>query len=111
MFGLENVSIFERLIEKFGFPIFCVLCCFFILWRVWIFMSKQMTKKDCDFLEYMQRRDAQVEKMSDAHNFAFRENTIALNKLRASIDVRNDVTQTNTKALLRVSEKYGENGE
>ncbi len=95
----ETFQAVERLIEKFGFPIFVALCALVFFWQMFAYMKATVTKKDCDFLSYIQsankqladyvaNRDAQINLIMDKHNDAFRENSHALARLSDSIELR-----------------------
>ena len=95
----ETIAAVERLIEKFGFPIFVALCALIFFWQMFAYMKATVTKKDCDFLDYINssnkqladyvaNRDAQINLMMDKHNDAFKENSFALGRLSDFIEAR-----------------------
>ena len=95
----ETITAAERIIERFGFPIFVALCALFFFWAMFSYMKTTVTKKDCDFLNYIQsankqladyvaNRDAQINLIMDKHNDAFRENSHAIQRLSDSIELR-----------------------
>ena len=95
----ETITAAEHLIEKFGFPIFVALCALVFFWQMFAYMKATVTKKDGDFLDYINssnkqladyvaNRDAQINLMMDKHNEAFKENSFALGRLSDSIEAR-----------------------
>ena len=95
----ETINAIEHLIEKFGFPIFVALCALVFFWQMFAYMKATVTKKDGDFLDYIQssnkqladyvaRRDEQINCIVDNHNRAFQENSHALGRLSESIERR-----------------------
>lgn len=95
----EIINSVGHLIEKFGFPIFVALCALVFFWQMFAYMKATVTKKDCDFLDYIQsankqladyvaNRDAQINLIMDKHNEAFKENSHALSRLSDSIEAR-----------------------
>ena len=99
MLNSETIIAAERVIERFGFPIFVALCALVFFWAMFSYMKATVTKKDCDFLEYIQsankqladyvaNRDTQINLIMDKHNEAFKENSRALDRLSDSIEVR-----------------------
>ena len=95
----ETITAAEHLIEKFGFPIFVALCALVFFWQMFAYMKATVTKKDCDFLAYIQwsnkqladyvaNRDAQINLIMDKHNEAFKDNSHALTRLSDSIELR-----------------------
>ena len=95
----EIINSVGQLIEKFGFPIFVALCALFFFWQMFAYMKATVTKKDCDFLDYIQsankqladyvaNRDAQINLIMDKHNEAFKDNSRALTRLSDSIELR-----------------------
>lgn len=95
----ETITAAEHLIEKFGFPIFVALCALVFFWQMFAYMKATVTKKDCDFLAYIQsankqladyvaNRDAQISLIMDKHNEAFKDNSRALTRLSDSIELR-----------------------
>ena len=81
---LETLKAIEVLIEKFGFPIFVAICGLFLFAAVFRYMREAVDKKDCDFLNYVEKRDAQIDGIVEKHNLAFRENTDAINQMRSA---------------------------
>ncbi len=95
----ETINSVGQLIEKFGFPVFVALCALVFFWQMFAYMKATVTKKDCDFLDYINssnkqladyvaNRDAQINLIMDKHNEAFRENSYALGRLSDSIEAR-----------------------
>lgn len=75
-----------QFIERFGFPLFFGVCALFMFWRIWIYFSKCIERKDVEFLTYIEKQDARYDKLEEKHNLAFRENTIAFNRLSNAIE-------------------------
>ena len=95
----ETINAVEHLIEKFGFPIFVALCALVFFWQMFAYMKATVTKKDADFLAYIEssnrqladyvfKRDEQINAIVNAHNRAFQENSHALGRLSESIERR-----------------------
>lgn len=95
----ETINAIEHLIEKFGFPIFVALCALVFFWQMFAYMKATVTKKDADFLgyiefsnrqlaDYVAKRDEQINAIVDSHNRAFQENSYALGRLSDSIERR-----------------------
>ena len=95
----ETINAIEHLIEKFGFPIFVALCALVFFWQMFSYMKATVTKKDSDFLAYIEssnrqladyvaKRDEQINRIVDNHNRAFQENSHALGRLSESIERR-----------------------
>ncbi len=95
----ETINAVGRLIEKFGFPVFVALCALVFFWQMFAYMKATVTKKDADFLAYIQsstkqladyvfKRDEQINAIVEAHNRAFQENSHALGRLSESIERR-----------------------
>jgi hypothetical protein len=51
-------------------------------------MREALEKKDCDFLQYVEKSGAQIDGIVEKHNQAFRENTDAINQMRSAIEAR-----------------------
>ena len=95
----ETINAVGHLIEKFGFPIFVALCALVFFWQMFAYMKGTVTKKDADFLAYIEfsnrqladyvaKRDEQINSIVDNHNRAFQENSHALTRLSESIERR-----------------------
>ena len=78
----------QNIIEKFGFPVFVALCGLLLFAAVFRYMMRALEKKDCDFKEYVEKRDAQIDSIVEKHNQAFRENTQAINQMRSTLAAR-----------------------
>jgi hypothetical protein len=95
----ETINAVGHIIEKFGFPIFVALCALVFFWQMFSYMKATVTKKDSDFLDYIQsankqladyvaNRDTQINLIMDKHNEAFKDNSHALTRLSDSIELR-----------------------
>ena len=84
----ETLIQIQNIIEKFGFPVFVALCGLLLFAAVFRYMTKAIEKKDSDFKEYVEKRDAQIDSMVEKHNQAFRENTLAINQMRIALETR-----------------------
>jgi hypothetical protein len=95
----ETINAVGQLIEKFGFLIFVALCALVFFWQMFSYMKATVTKKDADFLAYIEssnrqvanyvaKRDEQINAIVDNHNRAFQENSHALGRLSESIERR-----------------------
>ena len=95
----ELIIAVEHLIEKFGFPIFVALCALIFFWQMFSYMKATVTKKDCDFLAYIQssnkqfadyatKRDAQMNLITVNHNRVFSEISAVLERLFESVERR-----------------------
>jgi methyl-accepting chemotaxis protein len=100
----EMLSQVENLIEKFGFPIFVALCALILFAAVFRYMTKALEKKDCDFMDYVEKRDAQIDAMVDKHNRAFRDNTDAINQMRSALEARTEYVKEQTSVLHELTE-------
>ena len=96
---LETLKAIELLIEKFGFPIFVAICGLFLFAAVFRYMREALDKKDCDFLNYVEKRDAQIDGIVEKHNQAFRENTDAINEMRLSLESPTAYVKEQTNVL------------
>lgn len=116
MLSSETLQIAERIIDRFGFPIFVALVALLFFWQMFVFMKATIQKKDADFLahvdsttkamaDYVARRDEQVSRIIENHNNAFRENSNALERLSDSIEMRINRDMRREKA-----EQKSENG-
>ena len=101
---LETLKPIEILIEKFGFPIFVAICGLFLFAAVFRYMREGLDKKDCDFLNYVEKRDAQIDGIVEKHNQAFRENTDAINQMRSALEARTAYVKEQTTVLQEISE-------
>jgi hypothetical protein len=54
----ETLIQIQNMIERFGFPIFVAICGLFLFAAVFRYMREALDKKDCDFLNYVEKRDA-----------------------------------------------------
>jgi len=84
----ETVIQIQNIIEKFGFPVFVALCGLLLFAAVFRYMTRALEKKDCDFKDYVEKRDAQIDSIVEKHNQAFRENTQAINQMRSTLEAR-----------------------
>jgi hypothetical protein len=100
---LETLKAIEVLIEKFGFPIFVAICGLFLFAAVFRYMREALEKKDCDFLQYVEKRDAQIDGIVEKHNQAFRENTDAINQMRSAIAARTEYVKEQTNVLTELT--------
>lgn len=73
-------------------------------------MTKAREKKDCDFMNYIEKRDAQIDGMVETHNRAFRDNTDAINQMRGALEARTENVKEQTTVLHDLSEKQKSNG-
>lgn len=108
----ETVNAVEHLIEKFGFPIFMALCALVFFWQMFAYMKATVTKKDDDFLAYIEssnrqladyvfKRDEQTSSIVDAYNRAFQKNSYALDRLSESIERRASILGAEMRMFLR----------
>lgn len=100
----ETLQQISTIIEKFGFPIFVALCALLLFAAVFRYMTKALDKKDCDFIDYVEKRDAQIDSIVDKHNQAFRENTNAINQMRSALEARTEYVKEQTSVLHELSE-------
>src|SRR6185369_14922108 len=107
----ETLLQIENLIEKFGFPVFVALCGLALFAAVFRYMTKALEKKDCDFMDYVTKRDAQIDTIVDKHNQAFRENTEAINKMRSALEARTEYVKEQTNVLHELTETTKSNSE
>jgi hypothetical protein len=84
----ETLIQIQNIIEKFGFPVFVALCGLLLFAAVFRYMTRALEKKDCDFKDYVEKRDAQIDSLVEKHNQAFRENTQAINQMRVALESR-----------------------
>src|SRR5687767_14454533 len=98
---LQQIS---TIIEKFGFPIFVALCALLLFAAVFRYMTKALDKKDCDFMDYVEKRDAQIDGIVEKHNQAFRENTMAINQMRSALEARTEYVKEQTSVLHELTE-------
>jgi hypothetical protein len=95
----EFILSVERIIDRFGFPIFVALIGLVFFWQMFVYMRQTVTKKDDDFCKYVEsstkamaqyvaNRDEQVTKIVQSQNEAFKENSHALERLSDSIELR-----------------------
>ena len=95
----ETLLAIQTLIERFGFPVFVALCGLLLYAVVFRYMAKALQKKDADFLEYIEKRDSQIDSIVEKHNQAFRENTQAINEMRNALEIRTDYVKEQTSVL------------
>lgn len=99
MLNPELIETIERIIERFGFPIFVALCALVFFWQMFNYLKITVQKKDSDYLafvesstkqmaDYVAKRDEQIYRIVENHNDAFRENSHALQRLSDSIEMR-----------------------
>lgn len=95
----ETINAVERIIDRFGFPIFVALVALLFFWKMFDYMKTTVKKKDDDFCafvessrkqlaEYVGNRDAQINLIMEKHNDVFKENSHALGRLSDSIELR-----------------------
>ena len=95
----ETIQAAERIIERFGFPIFVALIALLFFWAMFNYMKATVTKKDCDFLayinssnkqlaDYVANRDAQMNAVVSQHNETFKGVGAAMSRLSDSIELR-----------------------
>jgi hypothetical protein len=70
-------------------------------------MKEAPEKKDCDFLQYVEKRDAQIDGIVEKHNQAFRENTDAINQMRAALEARTAYVKEQTNVLSELTGHAG----
>lgn len=95
----ETLIQLQNIIEKFGFPVFVALCGLVLFAAVFRYMTSALEKKDADFMDYVVKRDAQIDSIVDKHNLAFRENTEAIHKMRHALEVRMEFVNEQTQIL------------
>jgi hypothetical protein len=101
----------QNIIEKFGFPVFVALCGLALFAAVFRYMTKALETKDCDFMDYVTKRDAQIDTIVDKHNQAFRKNTEAINKMRSTLEARTEYVKEQTDVLHELTETTKSNTE
>ena len=118
----ETINAVGHLIEKFGFPVFVALCALVFFWQMFAYMKGTVTKKDADFLAYIQsstkqladyvfKCDEQINAIVEAHNRAFQESSHALGRLSESIErrinreIRRDEKENGTEETLDIFPK------
>src|SRR6476659_6105702 len=101
----ETLIQIQNIIERFGFPIFVAICGLFLFAAVFRYMREALEKKDCDFLQYVEKRDAQIDGIVEKHNQAFRENTDAINQMRSAIEARTEYVKEQTNVLSELTNK------
>ena len=99
----ETLIQIQNIIEKFGFPVFVALCGLLLFAAVFRYMTKALEKKDSDFKEYVEKRDAQIDSMVEKHNQALRENTLAINQMRSTLEARLELMQESKKVLRKLA--------
>lgn len=89
-----------NLINAFGFPIFFGIIMLGFLYLLFRYFTKALDKKDCDFLDYIQKRDSEFSVMAKQHNESFekntnaiRENTLATHKMIGLVTGQTRVTK------------------
>ena len=97
----ETLIQIQNIIEKFGFPVFVALCGLLLFAAVFRYMTKAIEKKDSDFKEYVEKRDAQIDAIVERHIQAFRENTLAINQMRSTLEARLDILKEHECLLHR----------
>ena len=104
----ETLIQIQNIIEKFGFPVFVALCGLLLFAAVFRYMTRAIEKKDSDFKEYVEKRDAQIDSIVEKHNQAFRENTLAINQMRTALETRMEFVREQTAVLHDISEKQNQ---
>ena len=100
----ETLIQIQNIIEKFGFPVFVALCGLVLFAAVFRYMTKALEKKDADFMDYVVKRDAQIDAIVDKHNQAFRENTEAIHQMRHALEIRMEIANEQTQLLHELNE-------
>ena len=95
----ETLIQLQNIIEKFGFPVFVALCGLVLFAAVFRYMTSALEKKDAEFMDYVIKRDAQIDAIVDKHNQAFLENTNAINQMRFALEVRTEFVNEQTQLL------------
>ena len=95
----ETLIQIQNIIEKFGFPVFVALCGLLLFAAVFRYMTRALAKKDADFIDYVVKRDAQIDAIVDKHNQAFRENTEAIHQMRHALEARMEIVNEQTQLL------------
>lgn len=96
---IETIQAAERIIDRFGFPIFVALVALLFFWQMFKYLKITVQKKDSDYLafvesstkamaDYVAKRDEQINRIVENHNRAFQENSHALARLSDSIELR-----------------------
>ena len=99
----ETLIQIQNIIEKFGFPVFVALCGLLLFAAVFRYMTRALEKKDCDFKDYVEKRDAQIDSIVEKHNQAFRENTQAINQMRLTLEARLDILKEHANLLHKLT--------
>ena len=97
--NLETLSQISNLIDRFGFPVFVALCGLLLFAAVFRYMTAALAKKDCDFIEFVEKRDAQIDAIVEKHHRAFRENTAAIDRMRNALEARTAYVREQTSVL------------
>ena len=100
----ETLIQLQNIIEKFGFPVFVALCGLVLFAAVFRYMTSALEKKDADFMDYVVKRDAQIDAIVDKHNQAFRENTEAIHQMRHALEIRMEIANEQTQLLHELNE-------
>lgn len=115
-YNVELMREIGALIEKFGFPVafgIVMMVFIFILTR---FFMRTIDKKDCDFKEYVDKRDKQFIDLSEKHidatnKFAeaVNNNTSAIHEWKNSVKHRAGQSKVTAKILKDVIHEIKEN--
>lgn len=95
----DVVTAAERIVEKFGFPIFISLCALVLFWAVWRYFSKGLSTSNERFMSYIQARDDKMGEMVKSFNDAFNKNTIAFIELKLAVTQRIKIEERQLSAL------------
>lgn len=117
MLSVEFLRECGNLIEKFGFPIFFCLFALLMFYLMFRYFTKTITKKDCDFLEYQEKRDGQFLDLSNRHiestntlANAVNHNTSAINDLKNTTRARSGRSKVTAEAIKQLADKLPETG-
>lgn len=95
----ETLTATERILERFGFPVFVALCSLVLFAAVWRYFSKELSMTRTEFLGYLQKRDEQSDTMIEKLTDAYHRNTIAFIEMKNAVQKRIGVEEKQTEVL------------
>lgn len=84
----ELLNSVGNIIERFGFPVFVALCALALFAFIVRYFVRTIETKDCNFLEYAEKRDVQISTIVENHNQVNLKTVEAVNGLTNSINLR-----------------------
>ncbi len=100
----ETLTTAERILERFGFPIFVALCALVLFAAVWRYFSKELSMTRTEFLGYLQKRDEQNDNIIDKLTDAYHRNTIAFIELKNAVQKRIGIEERQSEILKDVKD-------